>query len=67
MILTYAKGINSASARGGISETGSDSIPNSDKKRTRGAFMNKLGVIFLFGGCYDFDICSFIIRLCYPK
>jgi hypothetical protein len=31
-----------SSARGGISETGSDIIPNSDKKRNRGAFVNEL-------------------------
>jgi hypothetical protein len=30
------------SARGGISETGSDIIPNQDKKRNKGAFVNKL-------------------------
>jgi len=33
-----------ASARGGISETGSDIIPNLDKKRNRGAIVNKLAV-----------------------
>ncbi len=35
-------GRNSASARGGISEISSDIIPNPDKKRNRGAFVNEL-------------------------
>lgn len=29
--------------KGGISETGSDIIPKSDKKRNKGASMNELG------------------------
>jgi len=43
MILSTQR--NSASARGGLSEAGSDIIPNLDKKRSKGAFANKLGGI----------------------
>jgi hypothetical protein len=47
MIKFVKGGISEPSARVGISKTGSDSIPNSDKKRNRGAFVNKISKMSL--------------------
>jgi hypothetical protein len=41
--IVWQKGFSGASARGGISETGSDIIPKQDKKRSRSSDTNKIG------------------------